>query len=256
MKLLAGPGHPPFTSAHRGFSTAAPENTMSALHAAWKAGATVAEIDVRLSHDGELVLMHDRDLRRTTDGRGLLADKSWAELRRLDAGRWFDESFAGERIPSLEEVLIWAKGKIGLLVELKNFPERDPRFVDRLLALFHRLDAAEAAIIAGFDHPTLAEIHRREPAWPIQMIYYARLTDPVGAARACGAGFVSLEPEFCLAEDVAALHEAGIAVLTTVHSLEDARAFHAMGVDFIEANDAGMLAMSVEEIAKDPAVAV
>jgi glycerophosphoryl diester phosphodiesterase len=68
---------------------------MSALHAAWKTGATVAEIDVRLSRDGELVLMHDSDLRRTTDGRGLLADKSWAELRRLDAGRWFDESFAG-----------------------------------------------------------------------------------------------------------------------------------------------------------------
>jgi NAD(P)H-dependent flavin oxidoreductase YrpB (nitropropane dioxygenase family) len=102
----------------------------------------------------------------------------------------------------------------------------------------------------------LAEIHHREPAWPIQMIYGARLTDPVGAARACGAGFVSLEPEFCPAEDVAALHEAGIAVLTTVHSLEDARAFHAMGVDFIEADDAGMLAMSVEEIAKGLSVAV
>ena len=71
-----------------------------------------------------------------------------------------------------------------------------------------------------------------------------------------GAGFVSLEPEFCVPEDVAALHEAGIAVLTTVRSLEDARAFHAMGVDFIEANDAGMLAMSVEEIAKALSVAV
>ena len=256
MKLLVEPNHPPFTSAHRGFSTAAPENTMSALHAAWKTGATVAEIDVRLSRDGELVLMHDRDLKRTTDGRGLLADKSWEELRRLDAGSWFDESFAGERIPSLEEVLLWAKDKIGLLVELKNFPERDPRFIDRLLALFRRLDAAESAVIIGFDHPTLAEIHHREPAWPIQMIYSARLTDPVGAARACGAGFVSLEPEFCVAEDVASLHEAGIAVLTTVHSLEDARAFHAMGVDFIEADDAGMLAMSVEEIAKSLSVAV
>jgi glycerophosphoryl diester phosphodiesterase len=256
MKLLVEPGHPPFTSAHRGFSTAAPENTMAALEGAWKAGATVAEIDVRLSRDGELVLMHDRALRRTTDGRGRLAEKTWDELRRLDAGSWFDPSFAGERIPHLEEVLIWAKGKIGLLVELKNFPERDPRFIDRLLALFNRLDAAERAIIAGFDHFALAKIHRREPSWPIQMIYGARLTDPVGAARACGAGFVSLEPEFCPAEDVAALHEAGIAVLTTVHSLADARAFHAMGVDFIEANDAGMLAMAVEEITKDLAVAV
>jgi glycerophosphoryl diester phosphodiesterase len=256
MKLLVEPGHPPFTSAHRGFSAAAPENTMAALERAWKAGATVAEIDVRLSRDGELVLMHDRDLQRTTDGSGRLAEKTWDELRRLDAGRWFAESFAGERIPRLEDVLIWAKGKIGLLVELKNFPERDPRFIDRLLALFHRLDAAERAIIAGFDHPTLAEIHRREPSWPIQMIYAAPLTDPVGAARACGANFVYLEPAFCLAEDVALLHEAGIAVQTAVHSLAEAHVFHAMGVDCIEADDAGMLATAVAEIAKARAAGV
>jgi glycerophosphoryl diester phosphodiesterase len=250
MKLLVEPGHPPFTSAHRGFSSAAPENTMAALKGAWTAGTTVAEIDVRLSRDGELVLMHDRDLRRTTDGSGPVAAKTWDELSLLDAGRWFGESFAGERIPCLEEALIWARGKIGLLVELKNFPERDPRFIDRLLGLINRLDAAQDVIIAGFDHPTLAEIHRREPSWPIQMIYAARLTDPVGAARACGANFVCLEPAFCLREDVALLHEAGIAVQTAAHSLEEVQAFHAMGVDFIEADDAGMLATAVAAIAK------
>src|SRR5215813_5859761 len=101
MQLLVQPGQPPFTSAHRGFSTIAPENTMPALEAAWKAGATVAEIDVRLSRDGELVLMHDRGLERTTDGRGPVSEMSWAELQRLDAGRWFTDSFAGTRIPSL-----------------------------------------------------------------------------------------------------------------------------------------------------------
>jgi glycerophosphoryl diester phosphodiesterase len=250
MKLLVEAGHPPFTSAHRGFSTAAPENTMAALAAAWKAGATVAEIDLRLSRDGELVLMHDRDLKRTTDGSGRVAETTWDELRSLDAGRWFAESFAGERIPRLEEALIWAQGKIGLLVELKNFPDRDPRFVDRLLALINRLDAAANTIIASFDHVALAEIHRREPSWTIQMIYSARLADPVGAARACGASFVFLEPAFCLGEDVALLHAAGIAVQTAAHSLEEALAFHAMGVDFIEADDAAMLARAVAAIAK------
>ena len=107
--------HPPFTSAHRGFSTAAPENTIAALDAAWKAGATAVEIDVRLSSDGELLLMHDRDVKRTTNGRGPVSELSWAELQRLDAGSWFGERFTGERIPSLEEVLTWARGKVGLL---------------------------------------------------------------------------------------------------------------------------------------------
>ena len=94
MQLLVEPGQPPFTSAHRGFSTAAPENTMPALEAAWQAGATVAEIDVRLSRDGELVLMHDRALERTTDGRGPVSETSGfvvttvATLRR-SSGRYF-----------------------------------------------------------------------------------------------------------------------------------------------------------------------
>jgi len=254
MKLLVAPGLPPFTSAHRGFSTAAPENTMAALEAAWRAGATLAEIDVRLTRDGELVLIHDRDLARTTDGSGRVAEKTWAELQALDAGRWFAASFAGERIPRLEDALIWAKGKIGLLIELKNYPDRDSRFVDRLLAVVNRLDTAANVIIAGSDHVVLAEIHRREPSWPIQMIYAARLADPVGAVRACGASFVFIEPAFCLAEDVARLHEAGIAVQTAVHSLEEALAFHAIGVDCLEADDAAMLARAVAEIEKARAV--
>jgi glycerophosphoryl diester phosphodiesterase len=250
MQLLVEPGQPPFTSAHRGFSTAAPENTMPALEAAWQAGATVAEIDVRLSRDGELVLMHDRALERTTDGRGAVSEMSWPELQRLDAGRWFDAGFEGTRIPSLEEVLLWARGKIGLLVELKNFPERDPRYIETLLALFRRLDAAKDHVIIGFDHPTLAEIHRREPDWDLQMIYHARLLDPAGAAKACGVRMVSIEPQFCLAEDVAALHEAGVSVLTPTWSVAHARKLHAMGVDFIEADDAGLLRDAVAAIEK------
>jgi glycerophosphoryl diester phosphodiesterase len=256
MKLLVDPGQPPFTSAHRGFSTAAPENTMAALEAAWKAGATAVEIDVRLSSDGELLLMHDRNVKRTTSGQGAVSELSWTELQRLDAGSWFAERFTGERIPSLEEVLIWARGKVGLLVELKNFPERDSRYIDHLLALFRRLDAAADNVIIGFDHPTLAEIHRREPDWPLQMIYNARLTDPVGAARACGAIMASIEPEFCVAEDVALLHAAGISVLTPTRSIAHARELHAIGVDFIEGDDTAMLAAAVATIGQDLAVAL
>src|SRR5579872_1764811 len=133
MQLRRTSARPPFTSAHRGDSAAAPENTLAALAAAWQAGATVAEIDVRMTRDGELVLMHDRTLDRTTDGHGPVSQHSLAELKALDAGKWFAPAFAGEPIPRLDQVLHWARGKIGLLVELKNFPERDPRYVERVI---------------------------------------------------------------------------------------------------------------------------
>src|SRR6516225_6317825 len=133
MQLRRTEGQPPFTSAHRGHSAAAPENTLAALSAAWQAGATVAEIDLRMTADGELVLMHDRTLDRTTTGHGPVSQSSLAELKRLDAGTWFAPAFAGEPIPRFDEVLEWSRGKIGLLVELKIFPERDPRYIPRVI---------------------------------------------------------------------------------------------------------------------------
>ena len=102
----ANPTTGPFISAHRGYSAAAPENTIAALEAARLAGATVAEIDVRLCRDGELVLMHDATIDRTTDGSGPVGALSLAELRRLDAGSWFDRKFAGTPVPASVRFLI------------------------------------------------------------------------------------------------------------------------------------------------------
>ena len=248
MQLRRAPGQPPFTSAHRGHSTAAPENTLAALAAAWQAGATVAEIDLRMTADGELVLMHDRTLDRTTTGHGPVSQMSLAELRALDAGSWFAPAFAGEPIPRFDEVLDWSRGKIGLLVELKIFPERDPRYIPRVIDIVRSLDATGHAVIASFDHRVLAEIHAAEPAWQIEMIYNARLADPIAAAKACAATLISLEPDFCLAGDVAAMQDAGLAVLTTALSLDHALDLDRMGVDFIEADDAGLLQEAVARI--------
>jgi glycerophosphoryl diester phosphodiesterase len=84
----------------------APENTLPALVAAAERGATVCEIDVVLTRDEEIVLMHDEVPDRTTNGRGLVADYDLAALRRLDAGSWFDTSFAGTPVPTLAEALV------------------------------------------------------------------------------------------------------------------------------------------------------
>ena len=87
--------------AHRGASGQAPENTLAAIHKALAIGVDMIEMDVRQTRDGAIVLMHDRTLNRTTNGKGRVAKKSLSELQTLDAGSWFDPSFANERIPEL-----------------------------------------------------------------------------------------------------------------------------------------------------------
>src|SRR5512143_199880 len=95
----------PLILAHRGASRRAPENTMAAFRLAAELGADGVELDVQLSKDGEVVVMHDSRVDRTTDGHGRIRDLPLAELRALDAGGWYAPEFAGERIPTLAEVL-------------------------------------------------------------------------------------------------------------------------------------------------------
>ena len=237
IPLLASASAGPFISAHRGYSSDFPENTLPALEAALDAGAHVAEIDVRLTRDGKLVLMHDATVDRTTDGSGPLSAMTLEEIKKLDAGRWFERKFAGTRVPTLDEVLAWSNGRLGILVEMKNYPEREPAFIDELIAAIKRNKAEGFALPAGFDHATLAEIHRREPTWRLEMILHCRLADHVHAARAAGSILVSHEPEYCVKSDVEEMHAAGIAVLCTLLSVEHGHELLDMGVDFFEADD-------------------
>lgn len=106
--------------AHRGSSSDCPENTLASTRRAIAVGATAVEVDVRLSKDKRLVLRHDAELERTTNGKGLIGDKALTELKELDAGSWFDPKFAGEKIPTLAEVLMLCRGKIDVLLDLKE----------------------------------------------------------------------------------------------------------------------------------------
>jgi glycerophosphoryl diester phosphodiesterase len=106
--------------AHRGYSAAYPENTLVAIDAAFDAGAHAVEIDLQRSADGAVVIFHDDTLDRTTDGSGLVADHTLAELQALDAGSWLDPAFAGEPIPTLEQALASAIGRGPLLLDQKS----------------------------------------------------------------------------------------------------------------------------------------
>lgn len=106
--------------AHRGASGYAPENTRAAFERAIAMGADAIETDVRLTADGQLVLVHDATVTRTTDGRGPVADHTLAELRALDAGSWFSEAFAGERVPTLADLIAEVAPRIPVVLEIKD----------------------------------------------------------------------------------------------------------------------------------------
>jgi glycerophosphoryl diester phosphodiesterase len=110
----------PLVIAHRGDSAHAPENTLAAFDGAVAKRADWVELDAHLSRDGEAIVLHDRTVDRTTDGHGRVADLTVAQIKALDAGAWFAPQFAGERIPTLSEALARLKGRLPVLIELKE----------------------------------------------------------------------------------------------------------------------------------------
>lgn len=147
---------------HRGASAYAPENTMAAFRKAHELGADGVELDVQLSKDGQVVIMHDDRINRTTNGAGYVKDKTLMELVEYDAGGWFSSEFQNERIPTLEELFDFAKGKMLANVELKksNEPEALVLAVKQVADKFHNYPDC---LFTSFDLATVNAIVRIMP---------------------------------------------------------------------------------------------
>lgn len=166
------PGGRTNNCAHRGASGQAPENTLGALARALALGADLAEIDVRLTADGHLAVIHDATLERTTDGQGLVAVRTMAELAKLDAGAWFGPEWAGQRVPELGAVLTQIGGHLRLNIELK--PDGRPEtMLDELLRQLARHDPAHRCVVTSFDTDLVDELKARAPAQAAGYIFGA-----------------------------------------------------------------------------------
>ncbi|MCG6950588.1 MAG: hypothetical protein LJE93_16870 [Acidobacteria bacterium] len=175
--------------AHRGFSGAAPENTRAAVRAAIEVGADMAEIDVTLSADMHVVVIHDPTLDRTTNGSGEVSLFTLEELKELDAGSWFDPSFAGERIPTLDEVLAEANGRILLNVEIKS-ESVDRGVVKRVASAIRGRDMCEQVVVSSFSPTALLQMHAIAPEIRTAVLYNTELhtgRDAVEIAAELGA---------------------------------------------------------------------
>jgi len=149
--------------AHRGASSYAPENTLAAFDLALELGAHQIELDVHSTRDGHVVVIHDDTVDRTTNGSGPVASQTLAELRQLDAGAWFGATFAGERIPTFEEVLARYQGRVYLHVELKG---HTPSLAPRTAELIRQHGMVGQVTITSFQQVRLEEIRTAAPELP------------------------------------------------------------------------------------------
>jgi glycerophosphoryl diester phosphodiesterase len=145
---------------HRGAAASAPENTLAGLRRAKALGCAWVEFDVRLTGDGVPILCHDAHLDRTTSGSGLVSGTSLAAIRECDAGSWFDPSFAGERVPTLDEALVLAAELgLGANIELKSDRGREYATAAAVAAIIRRLGGrAPAVLVSSFLVPALVAL--------------------------------------------------------------------------------------------------
>jgi glycerophosphoryl diester phosphodiesterase len=239
----------PVVIAHRGLSGLFPENTLLAFERALDAGAEMLELDVTLSRDGVPFVLHDAELDRTTDGSGLAALHTAAQLRALDAGGWFSPEHRGQRLPELAEVLTLARGRAAVNVEIKAeaVTERIAGgVVEKAIAAVHAAGMADAVLLSSFAPRALHQAREVDPAlWRGTLFDPAVHRDRPPAAILAETGSRS----FHLARDevtpylVEECHAHGAAVLVyTVNDPREMQALFGLGVDgvFTDRVDLGL----------------
>jgi glycerophosphoryl diester phosphodiesterase len=233
----------PLIIAHRGYRAKYPENTLVAFQAAIDAGVDMIELDVLLTKDRKLVVIHDESLDRTTNGRGMVSDHTLSELKTFDAGSWFDARFKGERLPTLQEVLDLVKGQVFLNIEIKGSayePHHPPDAVEKqIVDLVKRKNAVESVLISSFEWRVLESLATMKEAPAIAVLSGdPDEGNPLEACRKMEASSWHPSAVALKAEHVRKMHEAGILVLPYhVETLKDIGRMLEMDVDGLIVDD-------------------
>ncbi len=228
--------------AHRGASGRghSPENTLSAFREAIKIGVDCVECDVHSTKDGHIVVIHDSTLNRTTDKKGVVADMILEEIKKADAGSWFNKAFSGERIPTLTELLELTKGKVITVIEIK--PDN---ITDKVI---HEVEAAQAegeVLLQSF-HPEVVkaamDINPKIPrallvGGKLPIIRLASIQELVYQAAQVGASTLNLSYSVITPTLVKEVHRRGINVWAwTVDEESKMKELVDMGVNGITTN--------------------
>ena len=231
----------PIIFAHRGASAHAPENTIAAFELALKQQADAIELDVKLSADGQVIVIHDETVDRTTNGHGKVKDMTLAELKSLDAGSFFSREFAGERIPTLEEVFEAAGKRTFINIELKNYKSRRDDLVESVCMLIKKHQMQKRVMFSSFFPTTLSRTRSYLPGVPRGLLAWHGL---LGVwARSFGFFFGKYDALHPALQDFTQQEVTRVHRLTrrvhvyTVNREEDMRRLFKWGVDGIFSDD-------------------
>lgn len=195
--------------AHRGASSYAPENTLAAFELAWQMGARHFELDVHATSDGQVVVIHDDTVDRTTDGFGPVATQTLAALRALDAGSWFGPAFAGERMPTFAEVLARYAGRVHLHTEIKG---QTPGLAEQTVDLIRAHGMTDRVTITSFQTSPLAAVHAYAPELPTGWLVKQVTPEILTQAHALGLRQLCPHADSVTPELVRTLHGEGFQV--------------------------------------------
>jgi glycerophosphoryl diester phosphodiesterase len=238
----------PWIIAHRGASGHAPENTLAAFERAVALGAGFIETDLHLTRDARFVAIHDPTLERTTNGKGNVRDSSLAEIRKLDAGLWFDREFMGQKVPTLEEIVEFAaKHDVIFYLELKY--EAAWGMHHSLVGALQKSGGAARSIIISFSEPTLTALRQVDPSAMMGLIFDEANQDHTKAGIELGVR--QLCPQYSLVtnEMVEQAHALDLQVATwTVDDAATMRAMIAAKVDGIMTNFPDRLQAVLEDL--------
>ena len=230
-------------TAHRGASIAAPENTMAAFRAAMEAGATYIELDVQRTRDGQVVVLHDGDLLRMGGDPRKLGELDASELAAIDIGRKYAPAFAGERVPTLEDVIDLVRGRMKINIELKyNVP--DPGLAPAVIELLRRKEFLDQVVITSLDYAALRQVEGIEPRLPTGHIVTAAVGDVVRTE----ADFLSLNSAQATSSLIRRAHADNKGVhVWTVNRPEVMLRMVERGVDNIITDDPALFARVMQE---------
>ena len=226
----------PLRIGHRGASGYCPENTMASFKKAAELGADLIELDIRLTRDGRLAVHHDPDIKRTTNGKGLIKDFSSSELRQFDAGSWFSKRYAEERIPFIEEAFSMLP-ETGLLIEIKPsspFGEIEVQ----LACLLQELPSIPPNLfVQSFDASSVRLFHELMPEVPAGVLLKPlskRLSERTVQEYAEYAAFLNIKRTMAHSRNIRLIHNHGLKVFTwTVNSRKQMETLKSLGVDGI-----------------------
>lgn len=229
--------HLPKLIGHRGLKGLAPENTLASFKKAKELGFSWVEFDVMLSACGEAIVFHDSRLKRTTNGKGWVSHKTYAELSKLDAGTWFNKAFANEPIPTLQQTLVClAELELAANIEIKPSLGKDIATAQKTLEIIHAHWPQQLVkpLISSFSRLSLATVHSLDSTLPLAMLYNKLPRNWQKTADALNCVSINLNQKYVTLTQIRQIKQTGrLALVYTVNDFQQAQSLFAWGVNAI-----------------------